>query len=813
MTCPSDERLRQFLDGGLVDPEVRELEQHLDACGSCGARFLSMAREVHSLTGQAPAGGLLSRGSSVGRFVVLEVLGRGAYGTVYSAYDPQLDRRLALKVVDAWTLSGPQQLDLVLREARATAKVSHPNVVAVHDAGLVGSIPFVAMELVPGQSLAQWLASPRRRAAIVEQFRAAGEGLAAAHAVGLAHGDFRADNVLIGEDGRVRVTDFGLSGSALASIENDVRAFCVALERALVQPDGAGVGRGRLRAIIARGLASAPGGYPSLRALLDDLQEPRRWVLSAGAIAVLTLAVAGWSLTRQTCERSPSALAGTWDAKVASEVDAAFSAVGGPYALSTAALVRRQLDAWREAWLDTELELCLTKSTTSPELRARGAACLQETKRHTAVLVDALRTPKRSTVSQAHTAIQALLPPRRCADERALLVEPLPADPEKREWLFERRLDALEARALKDVGRPMEAKERLEALLAADRSAAQPSLAALLHFELGGTLGRLNEHPRAVEQLDEAMRLGLVGHADDVAAHAGVLLVYERGAALHQPELAAALVPVVDALVTRLGDERLAAGLAVNRALVAEAGGHLTEALELQRKASEAFERVAADSPAHANALLNESRLLVLLGRPSEASPLVTQALATLEETRGPFHPNVAVALDVLAVIALDRGANDEARSLFEREREVLRSSLGPQHLHFALATDGLAQAVLAEGKVDDALLLAQASVEGATAATAPGSDALVDPLLTLADAQLQLGQLAEARSTLALVRGCAPSPDGQARARRALLEASVPGLPKPAAAALVAAGLETVRRGSQLERRLEGARATFSGP
>ncbi|MEZ4452579.1 MAG: protein kinase [Nannocystaceae bacterium] len=152
----------------------------------------------------------------IDRFVVLELLGAGGMGQVYAAYDPRLDRRIALKLVrhDA-ALPADQVEARFLREAQAMARLSHPNVVQVHEVGAWQGRVFLAMELVKGTTLSAWLGE-RARAwpEIVSIFVTAGRGLAAAHAAGLVHRDFKPDNVLVGEDGRARVTDFGLARGA-----------------------------------------------------------------------------------------------------------------------------------------------------------------------------------------------------------------------------------------------------------------------------------------------------------------------------------------------------------------------------------------------------------------------------------------------------------------------------------------------------------------------------------------------------------------------------------------------------------------------
>jgi tetratricopeptide (TPR) repeat protein len=151
----------------------------------------------------------------VGRYSVLDRLGGGAMGVVYSAYDPELDRKVALKLLrpDLATQEPTATLQArLLREAQAMARLQHPNVLAVYDVGTFRDRVFVAMELVEGTTLRAWLGQrPRTIREITGVFLQAGKGLAAAHAVGMVHRDFKPDNVLLGTDGRVRVGDFGLA--------------------------------------------------------------------------------------------------------------------------------------------------------------------------------------------------------------------------------------------------------------------------------------------------------------------------------------------------------------------------------------------------------------------------------------------------------------------------------------------------------------------------------------------------------------------------------------------------------------------------
>jgi len=160
--------------------------------------------------GDAPA---LARGATLGRFMILGLVGRGAMGEVYSAYDPELDRKIAIKLVRAdRSGSGADTRSRLMREAQATAKISHPNVIVVYDVGTVEDRVFIAMEFVDGHTLRYWAQSQRRAwSEIMSVFLMAGRGLAAAHERELVHRDFKPDNVMVDKAGHVRVMDFGLA--------------------------------------------------------------------------------------------------------------------------------------------------------------------------------------------------------------------------------------------------------------------------------------------------------------------------------------------------------------------------------------------------------------------------------------------------------------------------------------------------------------------------------------------------------------------------------------------------------------------------
>jgi serine/threonine-protein kinase len=163
------------------------------------------------------------RRDALGRYVVLDLLGKGGMGEVYSAYDPTLDRKVALKVLRPALSKGNSVTTAraqLTHEAQAMAKLSHPNVIQVFDVGTVDGDVYVAMEFIDGMSLRDWLSEERSIDEIFEIFRNAALGLASAHEAGLVHRDFKPDNVLIGTDGRVRVIDFGIASLGGGETQN-----------------------------------------------------------------------------------------------------------------------------------------------------------------------------------------------------------------------------------------------------------------------------------------------------------------------------------------------------------------------------------------------------------------------------------------------------------------------------------------------------------------------------------------------------------------------------------------------------------------
>jgi serine/threonine protein kinase len=282
----------------------------------------------------------LPKGTVLGRYILIERVGAGGMGVVYAAYDPELNRRVALKLLR--TRDGRARTERrtrLLREAQTMARLAHPHVVTVFDVGTWNDDIFVAMEFIEGQSLRGWAQSERRTwKEILAVFLKAGAGLAAAHREGIVHRDFKPDNVLIGTDGRVRVSDFGLARSLATASDmsqpssapattkltrtgavagtpaymppeqitggvvderSDVFSFCVALYECLyghrpfagaslnelhsailaheVSPAESGAAvPAWLRRVLLRGLSPDPADrFPTMDALLDAIQRTR----------------------------------------------------------------------------------------------------------------------------------------------------------------------------------------------------------------------------------------------------------------------------------------------------------------------------------------------------------------------------------------------------------------------------------------------------------------------------------------------------------------------------------------------------------
>ena len=355
MGCPDANLLGAFAEGELSQSEREEIRHHARDCAQCRELLDDLGAEpetsapTRSLGRGAPLEPRLTE-DRLGRYLILAEIGAGGMGRVYQAYDPKLQREVAIKLLRVREEGGESEQRLV-REAQAMAKLSHPNVVSVFDVDYANDSLFIAMEYVSGTTLQAWFeARSHGWPEVVALFCQAGEGLAAAHQAGLVHRDFKPANVMIGDDGRVRVMDFGLArGGRLepdpsrqpegvsrdvtqhgivigtppymapeqftggADAKSDQFAFCVALYEGLFgkRPFPAGAlaavreakrsGRfeipaGRvpafLETVVRRGLAPSPADrFESMGALLGALRHDprarRRRIMGIGAALVL----------------------------------------------------------------------------------------------------------------------------------------------------------------------------------------------------------------------------------------------------------------------------------------------------------------------------------------------------------------------------------------------------------------------------------------------------------------------------------------------------------------------------------------------
>jgi tetratricopeptide (TPR) repeat protein/tRNA A-37 threonylcarbamoyl transferase component Bud32 len=213
VACLEEETILGFIEGRLDRDGLVRVETHARGCLSCD-ELIAAAMSRPAFADSTP--GAIQPGTRIARYTVIDLVGVGGMSEVYLAHDPELDRQVAVKVMRRrWAphaVRDARQENLLAKEAQATARLRHPNVISVHDMGTFGARVFIAMEYVEGQTLAAWLREKRRSwREILPVFVDAARGLRAAHAAGLVHRDFKPQNVMVGRDGLVRVMDFGVA--------------------------------------------------------------------------------------------------------------------------------------------------------------------------------------------------------------------------------------------------------------------------------------------------------------------------------------------------------------------------------------------------------------------------------------------------------------------------------------------------------------------------------------------------------------------------------------------------------------------------
>jgi tRNA A-37 threonylcarbamoyl transferase component Bud32 len=397
VSCPDENVLGLLVEGGLEDRGP--IERHLDGCAACSAVLAELGRLA------APAR------SVPARYRIVRQLGAGAMGVVWEAEDRMLKRRVALKWVRPDRAADGERRARLLREARALAQLRHPNVVAVHDVGELGTELYLALELVDGATARAWRAGPGARSPdeILALWRQAAAGLAAIHRAGIVHRDVKPDNVLVARDGRVLIGDLGLATGDLDDPELDLTVSGQLLgtpaymspEQLTGEPATANSDQFALCVCLWEALAGTrPFAGASIAALAVAMLAPP--VIPAGVDRAL-FATLLRGLAPDPAHRWPD-VAGLLDA-----------------------LSRRPAGGWRRAGLGIAAALALGggavtwRAMRSPQAPAPVVAVVRAdagARPDAAVVVEAARASSPATPAPAATAVRPPLPVAAVADRR-----------------------------------------------------------------------------------------------------------------------------------------------------------------------------------------------------------------------------------------------------------------------------------------------------------------------------------------------------------------------------------------------------------
>jgi eukaryotic-like serine/threonine-protein kinase len=676
----------------------------------------------------------LPRGASVGRYLVLDAIGRGGMGVVYAGYDPELDRKVALKLLrpDRTGSSGEGARLRLLREAQAIARLSHPNVVSVYDTGTFDDQVFVAMELVEGRNLRQWLGEAQRSwRDVLAVLLPAGRGLAAAHAAGLVHRDFKPENVLLGRDGRVRVADFGLARQAGRSDEetevpaaevsplaapltgwgiavgtpaymapeqlrgepadarSDQYAFCVTLyealygERPAVDQEGRETAADRrvpswLRQVVLRGLHADPERrHPSMDDLLAALEHDpavlrRRWLAAAALVVVAAGGLIAWGRERtahnQLCRGAESRVAGVWSADRKGSVQAAFVATGLPQAGKVWALVERALDEHTGRWATMHREAC-------EATRLRGEQSEDLLDRRMFCLDQRLQEVDATVGLFAHADAQVV--------EKALTaVSSLP------------RIETCADREALTAKVPPPRDPELRARVEAVRAKVAEVLAGLIAGKHKESL------PKARVAVDLARRLGYRPlEAEALFEQARLQDV--------SGDLKGAEATLFDALVAAeaAGHQEFAAQAASQLAAIVghklsrpEEGHRWARLAEGMAEGGRMGDNVRSGILRHLGMVLAEER------RFTEARAVSLRALSLAERSLGPEQPDVASLLTNISAIEDQMGHEEEAIRYLRRGLAIREKVLPPGHPDFGRSYTTLGNILMNLGREEEAL-------------------------------------------------------------------------------------------------------------
>jgi eukaryotic-like serine/threonine-protein kinase len=691
----------------------------------------------------------LPEGAVVGQsYVVHRMLGAGSMGVVYEATDSVLSRRVALKVHE---IGRSDRAARLWREARAMARLSHPNVVTVFEVGVDGSRGYIAMELVEGTNARVWRdAASHTWDQVLDVYRQAGVGLAAAHEVGIVHRDFKPDNVLIGTDGRVRVADFGIalplahpvdasveSGSArddatrtgltmgtpaymapeqarreLVDARSDQYSFCVALHEALhgARPslrEGTTDPTGRdgapastfsadgvavpawISAVLERGLASDPSArHPSMHSLvaaLDPAPHRRRrawWsVLVGGSLAGLVLLrLGGWLATDASapCRDAGAAIDDTWSSAHADAMREAFVAAAPTVADATARVVVPALDEWATSWRDGAHEACEATRVRGEQSEQRldlRMDCLGRARQRLVAVVDLLGHADASAMVRAEAITRSLPDVQMCARSDASIdVDPVASGQEDEHARLSTALD----RAIADTaaGRQAAAKSALDAAIVEVDAAGFQRLSAEARRVRAVVQLDMGHRTEAIDDAATAVELTVRFADRDATARAMIELARATGRATQGFDEATRWLAAAESLADELEWTPRRREDLLEARLEIDYFGEKHD--EVERVAAEILREVSEDSSVRIRAMSLLARTYEFRGRFAEALALHDEALALVERTRGPEHPQIAMVLGnrVRALEMLSRG--DEARRSLDRVLAIRRAVFGP---------------------------------------------------------------------------------------------------------------------------------------
>jgi len=633
-------------------------------------------------------------GTSISRFRIVGELGAGGMGIVFEAYDPELDRQVAIKVLGDRD-AGRKLLD----EAQAMARLAHPNVVPVYEVGTIDDQLFLVMELVRGETLASWLDRPHGWREIVRAFLEAGAGLAAAHAADLVHRDFKPSNALVDRTGRVRVSDLGLarapsSGPVRAAgttgymapeqiegravdARSDEYAFAVSLDRAL---SGKRVPRA-IRAAIARAMASEPDArFPTMDALLAALQRglsARRRYVAIGAVTVIGVAAASalvvWKLAAQGdgCASGAALIDSVWNRARGDELVRQLAAAR-PSAAPGVATGRRMLDGWADGWRLGRREAC------HADERSARIGCLDGELGELRAQLAAWAHPDATAADRIVTAVGGLPDPDRCSHPSPQLS--LRARP------IVERAAALDAAHRAGTSRAVAAAG--PALVADARQLGEPGALAVALLAAGEIARDLGDDQKAHDEFAEAVvQAGKAG--DDARLLDALQSEAVLATSIGRPMDGLGLLDAADAIVARTGaaDDGRNATIRGNAFLDA---GKLGDAERELQKAVTVLESLAQRDPARDLQLANALNLLGTAyyqgSEVGKARPLLLRALAIRENELGPMHPEVGAAVGDLGELESKAGMLDDADAHTERARAIFAMAYGPDDQHVAQA-------------------------------------------------------------------------------------------------------------------------------